>query len=89
MHTPSEVETTAATQFVSKTAASLVDGSFVRLALSAPAKDGDSPRKIFGRLVRIKGVSQLSLTLRFPTRDVTKNLSLPEVSGWLEGELKN
>jgi len=78
-----------AAQFISKTTASLVDGSFVRLALSSPVADGDDPKKILGRFVRIKGVSLLSLTLRHPTRDVTRNLPIKDVAVWLGSELQS
>ena len=74
-------------QFISKTTTSLADATFVRLALSSPVGTGDVPKKILGRFVRIKGVSQLSLTLRHNTRDVTRNLPISEVATWLAGEL--
>lgn len=77
-----------AAQFISKTTSSLADATFVRLALSSPVAEGDVPQKILGRFVRIKGVSQLSLTLRHTTRDVTRNLPIGEVAAWLGRELQ-
>lgn len=66
--------------------ASLADGSFVRLVLSKPVNT-ELPQKIFGRAVRLRGALHLSLTLRHPTRDVTQNLTLPEVTPWLTDQL--
>jgi SAM-dependent methyltransferase len=72
--------------FIAKTVASLSDGSFVRLVLSAPVTD-DAPQKILGRAVKLRGVLQLSLTLRQATRDVTQNLSEAEIAPWLRSQL--
>lgn len=72
--------------FIAKTVASLSDGSFVRLVLSAPVTD-DAPQKILGRAVKLRGVLQLSLTLRQATRDVTQNLSEAEIAPWLHSQL--
>jgi SAM-dependent methyltransferase len=80
----SKVEPTES--FIHKTVASLADGSFVRLNLSAPV-DAIVPQKIFGRAVKLRGTLYLSLTLRYPTRDETRNLSQAEVSDWLRGQL--
>lgn len=72
--------------FIRKTVASLSDGTFVRLALATPTKP-EAPQKILGRAVQLRGALHLSLTLRFPTRDVTQNLSAPEVAAWLQQQL--
>ncbi len=72
--------------FAQKTVASLADGSFVRLVLSKPV-NFDLPQKIFGRAVKLRGAMHLSLTLRHPTRDLTQNLTLPEVAAWLQPQL--
>ena len=66
--------------------ASLADSSFVRLVLSKPVNT-ELPQKIFGRAVKLRGTLYLSLTLRHPTRDVTQNLTLPEVTPWLAQQL--
>ncbi len=66
--------------------ASLADSSFVRLVLSKPVNT-ELPQKIFGRAVKLRGALYLSLTLRHPTRDVTQNLTLPEVTPWLAQQL--
>ena len=68
--------------FAQKTVASLTDGSFVRLVLSKPV-NFELPQKIFGRAVKLRGAIHLSLTLRHPTRDLTQNLTVPEVTAWL------
>jgi len=72
--------------FVQKTIAGLADGTFVRLVLSKPVIT-ESPQKIFGRAVRLRGATHLSLTLRHPTRDLTQNLSLATVAPWLQEQL--
>ena len=72
--------------FAQKTVASLNDGTFVRLALSRPVAK-ESPQKVMARFIRLKGVSHLSLTLRHPTRDVTRNLAMVEVGIWLRKQL--
>src|ERR1051325_425953 len=73
--------------FVGKAAASLADGTFVRLVLSSPAPAADAPAKVLGRCVKLKGAPHLSLTLRYATRDVTKNLSVAASAEWLRGEV--
>jgi methyltransferase family protein len=74
-------------QFAEKVAASLADGTFVRLVLSSPAKPDGAPEKILGRCVELKGGVVLSLTFRYPTRDVTKNLFSHETPGWIREQL--
>lgn len=73
-------------RFCEKLVASLSDGTFVRLNLSGSKTPG-APEKIFGRLVRIRGEVQLSLTLRWPTRDETQNLRMDSVTRWLKEQL--
>jgi SAM-dependent methyltransferase len=70
-----------------KLAASLADGTFVRLVLSAPTGGKDAPQKILGRCVTLKGVAYLSLTLRHAARDVTRNIAASEGGGWLREQL--
>ena len=78
---------TPAEQICTKLAESLTKGTFARLVLSAPEALGDTPQKILGRFVMLKGVPHLSLTLRYPTRDVTKNVPLAEGAAWLHEQL--
>lgn len=66
-----------------KFAESLARGTLARLVLSSPVARGDGPEKILGRFVMIKGAPHLSLTLRYATRDVTKNLPVSEGANWL------
>ena len=80
-------ETEPSEQISEKLAASLADGTFVRLVLSAPTGEKKAPQKIFGRCVVLKGQPYLSLTLREPTRDVTRNIAARESGGWLRGQL--
>jgi len=70
-----------------KLAASLTDGTFVRLVLSAPTTADHRPQKVLGRCVALKGVPHLSLTLRHATRDVTKNIPVAECAAWLRDQL--
>ncbi len=76
-----------AEQICTKLAESLKQGTFARLVLSAPMALGDTPQKILGRFIMLKGVPHLSLTLRHPTRDVTKNMPLTDGAGWLREQL--
>jgi len=86
-HTHWRVNTVEPTEnFIRKTIASLADGSFVRLSLSAPTEE-TAPPKILARAVQLRGALCLSLTLRYPTRDETQNLALPAVADWLRGQL--
>ncbi|NQU10413.1 SAM-dependent methyltransferase [bacterium] len=72
-------------QFADQVAASVADGSFVRLVLSNPA--GGDTQKVLGRLVELKAGPCLSLTYRQATRDLTRNLPTAEVAAWLRDEL--
>ncbi len=78
---------TPAEKLCAKLAESLQKGNFARLVLSAPVAQGDTPHKILGRFVMLKGVPHLSLTLRYATRDVTKNLPVNEGGDWLQEQL--
>jgi SAM-dependent methyltransferase len=69
-------------RFLDKFTKSCADGTFVRLVLSSPM-DANGPEKILGRLVELKGATHLSLTYRYPTKDVTKNLPLSKATDWL------
>lgn len=68
-------------------AASTADGSFVRVVLSNPANPADGPERVLGRLVQLKSAPHLSLTLRHPKRDVTRNLPLADARAWLGEQL--
>ncbi len=76
-------------RFTAEAAASLTDGTFVRLVLSLPNSPEDAPRKILGRCVMLRSVPHLSLTFRHDTRDTTKNLSLADSATWLREQLRH
>ena len=76
-----------AEQICTKLAESLTKGTFARLVLSSPVAPGDTPQKILGRFIMLKGVPHLSLTLRHATRDVTKNVPVAEGAAWLREQL--
>jgi hypothetical protein len=82
MSNPGPVE-----QICAKFAASLANGTFARLVLSAPTEKGDTPQKILGRFIMLKGVPHLSLTLRHATRDVIRNLPVAGGPAWLREQL--
>jgi len=63
-------------QFVELVSASLVDGTFVRLTLTRPVAEGAS--KAIVRCVELKQGVCLSVTYRYPTRDVTKNIPIAD-----------
>jgi len=76
-------------QICEKLTASLTEETFARLVLSGPHATEDGPQKILGRCVALKGVPHLSLTLRFATRDLTKNLPIGESAAWLRVQLEH
>lgn len=76
-----------ASQICSKLAESLAQGSFARLVLSAPVTTETTPERILGRFIMLRGSPKLSLTLRYATRDETKNLPVSEGADWLRGQL--
>lgn len=76
-------------RFTAEAAASLTDGTFVRLVLSLPNSPDDAPRRILGRCVMLRSVPHLSLTFRHDTRDTTKNLSLADSATWLREQLRH
>ena len=63
-------------QFHEALGAALATGDVVRLSLSKYHGAEPDLRRVLGRLVTLKGASQLSLVYRYKTRDVTKNFNL-------------
>jgi SAM-dependent methyltransferase len=53
-------------------------GGFVKLTLSSPLDADPGLRNVYGRVVALKGGPQLSLLLRYATRDITKNFPFTE-----------
>lgn len=72
-------------QFAEKVVASVREGTFVRLVVSG--QRGQGPERVLGRCVELKGAPHLSLTLRYPSRDETKNLPLNRTVDWLRASL--
>lgn len=68
-------------------------GSFVKLTLSKPSNKGNELNNIYARLVDLKGQLHWGLTLRYATKDITKNYSLEEglekFKAWLGNEFLN
>ncbi len=74
-------------RFISRLDASLRDDSFVRLVLSRPVTSVNVPEKVLGRLVELKEGIRVSLTMRYPTQDVTKNLTATDAVEWTRSQL--
>jgi hypothetical protein len=73
--------------FIAKLEASLREGTFTRLVLSGPTSSADGVEKVLARLITLRGGEHLSLTLRRPTRDETKNIPVAEAAGWVRLQL--
>jgi SAM-dependent methyltransferase len=76
---------TAIAQFADALTASLADGTFVRLILTRPCESG--LEKLLVRHVELKTGPHLSLTYRYATRDVTKNIPDGQAAGWIREQL--
>jgi SAM-dependent methyltransferase len=75
-------------EFTHRLAASLADGTFVRLVLSGARPSAGAPEKVLGRAVELKGQLHLSITSRYATRDEIKNLPIDEVTAWAKAEVQ-
>ncbi len=64
--------------FLDQLRAALDAGVFVKLTLSSPLNADPGLRNVYGRVVLLKAGPQLSLLLRYATRDITKNFPFPE-----------
>ena len=80
-------ETNPVEQFITAFSASVADDTFVRLVLSGPRAGAERPDRVLARLVEIRRLPHLSITLRFPTRDVTRNLAATEAAAWLREQI--
>ncbi len=80
-------------EFLSKLQKSLEIGTFVKLTLSKPGGKDKDLRNVFARLVEIKDEPMLSFTLRYPTKDITKNHPIAEaitiIGLWLGNDFLN
>jgi SAM-dependent methyltransferase len=74
-------------KFLAAVSASVADDTFVRLILSTPQPGAKRPERILCRLVDLRGQLHLSLTERFPTNDITRNLALDAAFAWLREAL--
>jgi len=76
-----------AAPFLHKLNESLNSGTFVKLTLSKPEGASDDLRAVYGRVVELKGQACLSITQRYPTRDLTHNHPFPDaeakIGEWL------
>ncbi len=79
--------------FLQKLQQSLDSGTFVKLTLSKPGSKDKDLRNVYARLVEIKYEPMLSFTLRYSTKDVTKNHSFAEaitiIGLWLGNDFLN
>lgn len=66
------------TTFLETLLGSLQEGYFVKLTLSKSVPKTATLKNIYGRLILVKGQRLLSLTYRYPTQDIVKNLSFEE-----------
>jgi SAM-dependent methyltransferase len=74
-------------EFAQRLSSSLQDGTFVRVVFSRPVAADGAPEKVLGRLVTLKAGPHLSLTHRYATYDVTKNLPIDEVANWAKEQV--
>lgn len=73
------METTVVhSEFIEKLQTSIEEDRFVKLTLSKPGGADKSLKNVYARLVEIKDQPMLSFTLRYPTKDITKNFSIAE-----------
>lgn len=74
-------------ELVRHLSASLADGTFVRLILSRPTQPENNPEKIVARCVDLRETPHLSFTFRFPTKDITKNMTPAAGISWLKEQI--
>lgn len=72
---------------------SLSDGTFVKLTLSKPGGKEEPIKNVYARLIELSGEEVLSFTLRYTTKDETKNHPIPEaisiIDIWLGNDFLN
>jgi SAM-dependent methyltransferase len=68
---------------LARSSESLADGSFVRLLLSRATPAAGAVERVVARLVQLRQGPVLSLVEKEARRDLTRNLTLPEVPTWL------
>ncbi|TXB62866.1 class I SAM-dependent methyltransferase [Phaeodactylibacter luteus] len=60
-------------QFLAQFRQSIADGHFIKLTLSKAGGEDKEFKNVYARLITLKGEPHLSFTLRYATRDITKN----------------
>ncbi|MFN7115523.1 MAG: class I SAM-dependent methyltransferase [Saprospiraceae bacterium] len=79
--------------FLEKLQQTIDNKSFIKLTLSKSVGNTNDLKNVYVRLVEIKGQPMLSFTLRYPTKDVTKNHAIGEGIGviglWLGVDFLN
>lgn len=76
-------------KFIARLQQSLADGSFVQLVLGRPQGAEPSLQKLLARRIVLRAVDHLSLVWRHQTKDITKNLPLPEAVALIETLLRD
>jgi len=80
-------------QFLEKLQQSIEADTFVKLTLSKPGNKMLELKNVYARVIEIKAQPTLSFTLRYPTKDVTKNHPISEGIGiiglWLGNDFLN
>lgn len=88
---PTESRLSNIDHFVTALAGSCADDSLVRLTLSGPVMPAKGEfvavTKVLVRLIELKGIPNLSITLREAQRDVTRNLQLEAGLAWVKAQL--
>lgn len=73
--------------FLDRVTGSLGGGGFVRLVLSGPTAEAAPLQRVTGRLVEIQGLPRITLALREPRRETTRNQEPDTLVPWLRQEL--
>jgi len=80
----------AAADFLGHLEQSVKQGRFIKLTLSKPGGQDKSLKNVYARLIELKGELAFTFTLRYPTKDITKNYPVEEglavISLWLGDE---
>jgi hypothetical protein len=81
------------TEFLQALQKSLAEGTFVKLTFSKPGHKSRGLKNVYARLVELKGEKVLSFTLRYTTKDETKNHPTAEalavIDLWLGDDFLN
>jgi SAM-dependent methyltransferase len=88
---PPAPDTTA--QFLARCQQAFTQGRFLHLLLANPSAELGDLQRVMAKPVLIKGVANLSFTLRHPTRDLTQNATLEDglarVQAWAGAGFRN